>query len=273
MRLISPLAADTHMNPMLEAALWFWIPLCFIPVGVWLSVSGRARLAGKIISILGLILVMISSWTVPESDSTAGGHLILTILAPTLLMAYGIHGMIFGGNVPVGRLDPSARWSGMVAVFVSIAIFCLMHWYSFTPIWRDGDVNPYWIVFWPTFLLFSTSLCSASAVALATYGDNRFPESLRLAGLSILMTGIALAAMIFDGYLTTAAQFRDYLWLSAADIFGTLVGLSLAVSALSVVIWSYEKSLPIPESSPPPTDEEIDHVVSLALTKIRGEEE
>ena len=161
----------------------------------------------------------------------------------------------------------------MVAVFVSIAIFCLMHWYSFTPIWRDGDVNPYWIVFWPTFLLFSTSLCSASAVALATYGDNRFPESLRLAGLSILMTGIALAAMIFDGYLTTAAQFRDYLWLSAADIFGTLVGLSLAVSALSVVIWSYEKSLPIPESSPPPTDEEIDHVVSLALTKIRGEEE
>ena len=87
------------------------------------------------------------------------------------------------------------------------------------------------------------------------------------------MTGIALAAMIFVGYLTTAAQFRDYLWLSAADIFGTLVGLSLAVSALSVVIWSYEKSLPIPESSPPPTDEEIDHVVSLALTKIRGEEE
>ena len=106
------------MNPMLEAALWFWIPLCLVPVGVWLSVSGRAKLLGKIISILGLILVMISSWTVPESDSTAGGHLILTILAPTFLMAYGIHGMIFGGNVPVGRLDPSARWSGMVAVFV-----------------------------------------------------------------------------------------------------------------------------------------------------------
>ena len=52
------------------------------------------------------------------------------------------------------------------------------------------------------------------------------------------------------------------------NILGTLVGLSLAeFSALSVVIWSYEKSLPIPESSPPPTDEEIDHVVALALTK------
>ena len=120
-----------------------------------------------------------------------------------------------------------------------------MHWYSFTPIWRDGDVNPYWIVFWPTFLLFSTSLCSASAVALATYGDNRFPRIFETRNVSILMTGIALAAMIFDGYLTSAAQFRDYLWLSAADIFGTLLGLSLAVGALSVVIWSYEKSFQI----------------------------
>ena len=114
---------------------------------------------------------------------------------------------------------------------------------------------------------------SASAVALATFGDDRFKESMRLAGLSILMTGIALAAMIFDGYLTTAEQFRDYLWLSAADIFGTVVGLSLAIGALSVVIWSYEKSLPIPESSPSPTEEEIQHVVSLALSHIGGEEE
>ena len=148
-----------------------------------------------------------------------------------------------------------------------------MHWYSFTPIWRNGEVNPYWIVFWPTFLLFSTSLCSASAVALATYGDNRFTESLKLASLSILMSGIALAAMMFDGYLTTADQFRDYLWLSAADIFGTVLGGALAVGVLAVVIWSYEKSLPVPESSPPPTDEEIEHVISLAISHIGGEDE
>ena len=148
-----------------------------------------------------------------------------------------------------------------------------MHWYSFTPVWRNGEVNPYWIVFWPTFLLFSTSLCSTSAVALATFGDDRLNESLKLAILSILMTGIALAAMIFDGYLTTADQFRDYLWLSAADIFGTIVGSTLAIAALAIVIWSYEKSLPIPEPSPPPTDEEIEHVVSMALSHIGGEEE
>ena len=86
MRLISPLAAEGYMNPILEAALWFWIPLCIIPVGIWLSISGKTKSLGKVIALLGLILVMISSWTVPDSDSSAGGHLILTIIAPTLLL-------------------------------------------------------------------------------------------------------------------------------------------------------------------------------------------
>ena len=261
------------MDSMLEAAIWFWIPLCLVPVGIWFSVSGKAKTVGKGMAAIGIILVMISSWTVPSSDSTAGGHLLLSITAPSLLLAYGVHGMIFGGNVPVGRLDSSARWSGSLAIFISLLIFCLMHWYSFTPLWRNDDVNPYWIVFWPTFLLFSTSLCSVSAVALATYGENRLNESINLALLSVAMAGIALAAMIFDGYMTTSSQFRDYLWLAAADIFGTIVGISLAIAAFAIVIWAYEKSLPLPENSPPPTEEEIKHVVSLAKNHIGGEEE
>ena len=244
-----------------------------IPLGMWLAISDKAKNLGRILVISGLVLVMASSWTVPTSDSSAGGHLLLSILAPSLLLAYGIHGMIFGGNVPVGRLDPTARWSGFIAVMLSLTIFSLMHWYSFTPIWRNGEVNPYWIVFWPTFLMVSSSMCCASSVALATYGDNRFNESLKMSLLSVVMAGIALSAMIFDGYLTTADQFRDYLWLSAADIFGTVVGSTLAIAALAIVIWSYEKSLPIPEPSPPPTDEEIEHVVSMALSHIGGEEE
>ena len=261
------------MDSMLEAAIWFWIPLSLIPVGAWLSISGKAKSLGKIIAVAGLLLVMISSWTVPASDSTAGGHLLLSILAPSLLLAYGVHGMVFGGNVPVGRLDSTARWSGSIAIIVSLLIFCLMHWYNLTPLWRDGEVNPYWIVFWPTFLLFSTSLSSASAVALVSYGDNRLSESIRLAILSVIMAGIALAAMIFDGYMTTSDEFRDYLWLATADIFGTIVGISLAIGAFAMVIWAYENSLPLPENSLPPTEEEIKHVVSLAENHIGCEEE
>lgn len=265
-------AVDT-MDSMLEAAIWFWIPLILVPIGLWLTISGKAKSFGKILSLSGLILVFISSWTVPSSDSTAAGHLLLSVLAPSLLLSYGIHGMIFGGNVPVGKLDSTARWSGTFAVFISLTILCLMHWYNFTPLWRDGEINPYWIVFWPTFLLCSTSLCSASALALVSFGDNRLSESMRLASLSVMMAGIALSAMIFDGYLTTSEEFRDYLWLAAADILGTVIGVMLAIGAFAIVIWSYEKSLPIPNNSPPPSKDEIKHVVSIAESHIGGEEE
>ena len=40
-----------------------------------------------------------------------------------------------------------------------------------------------------------------------------------------------------------------------------------------MVIWAYENSLPLPENSLPPTEEEIKHVVSLAENHIGGEEE
>ena len=261
------------MDSMIEAAIWFWIPLILVPIGIWLAVSGKAKNLGKVLSVSGFILVLISSWTVPSSDSTAAGHLLLSIMAPSLLLAYGIHGMVFGGNVPVGKLDNTARWSGSLAVIISIVIFCLMHWYNLTPTWRNGDVNPYWIVFWPTFLLFSTSLCSVASFALISFGDDRVSESIKLASLSVIMTGVALAAIIFDGYLTTAEDFRDYLWLAAADIIGTVVGIMMAIGAFAIVIWSYERSLPPPVNSLPPSDEEIKHVVELATSHIGGEEE
>ena len=96
---------------------------------------------------------------------------------------------------------------------------------------------------------------------------------MKLASLSVMMAGIALSAMIFDGYLTTSEEFRDYLWLAAADILGTVIGVMLAIGAFAIVIWSYEKSLPIPNNSPPPSKDEIKHVVSIAESHIGGEEE
>ena len=80
-------------------------------------------------------------------------------------------------------------------------------------------------------------------------------------------------AMLFDGYFTTAEEFRNYLWLAAADISGIVAGVLLAIAAFAIVIWSYEKSLPSPASSPPPSEEEIKHVISIANSHIGGEEE
>ena len=255
----------------MEPAILFWIPLCLIPIGIWLSISKKAENFGKLIAGVAIVIFLASPWTVSSSDSTAGAHLILSIIAPTILLVYGLHGMIFGGNVPVGRLDSTARYSGYFAVAVSIGIFCLMHWFDFTPIWRN-DVNPYWIVFWPTFLLFATSLCAVASIGLIGYGDQRISESIKLAVLSVLFAGITHFAMVFDGKYTTAEQFRDYIWLAVADIFGILVGGLLAVGVFAAVIWSYEKSLPTPKDAEPPTESELKKVVTIAKSHIEEEE-
>jgi hypothetical protein len=214
---------------------------------------------------------MASSWTVPESDSSASGHLLLTILGPSLLLVYGLYGMVFGGNVPVGRLDDSSRWSGFVAVLASLAIFSAMHWANYTPIWR-GQVNPYWLVFFPTFLLFSTSITSLASIALVGYGNERSSEATKMAMLSVTLSGIALSAMLFDGSSTSAEEFRGHFWMTVADLLGTVIGIIFAITAFAVVIWMYERNLAQPKSSPPPTEKEIKHVVELSEKHIGGEE-
>ena len=256
----------------MKAALLFWIPLILMGLGLWLSTSRKSKVIGLVVFVTSSLIFLASPWTVPSSDSTAGAHLILSIIAPCALLIYGLHGMIFGGNVPVGRLDSTARWSGFFAMFVSIGIFSLMHWSNFTPIWRS-DVNPYWIVFWPTMLLFSTSLCAAASIGMVGYGENRFGESVKLAGMSILFAGITLLAMLVDGEHTTASEFRDYLFLVVADILGILVGGMLAVAIFALVIWTYEKSLPTPDSTHPPTEQELKKLVEIANNHIGGEEE
>tara|TARA_B100001540_G_scaffold317267_1_gene349740 strand:+ start:2652 stop:3437 length:786 start_codon:yes stop_codon:yes gene_type:complete len=260
------------MGAMLEAAIWFWLPLILVPIGLGITISGKNKIIGKVIAAIGLILVMISAWTVPSSDSSAAGHLLLSILGPSILMGYGLYGVVFGGHVPVARLDKSARWSGILAVISSLVIFCIMHWGALTPIWR-GSVNPYWIVFWPTFLMFATALCSLSSVALVGFGNNRAAESIKLAALSTVIVGIALAAMFFGGEQTTAEEFRGHLWLAAADIFGTIGGIALAIGAFTIVIWTYESNLKPPLNSEPPTKEEIKHVVGIAKSHIGGEDD
>ena len=80
-------------------------------------------------------------------------------------------------------------------------------------------------------------------------------------------------AILLQASPQLSSPFREYLWLAAADIFGTVVGVGSAIAAFALVIWSYEKSLPAPGNSPPPSDDEIKHVVALANTHIGGEEE
>ena len=52
-------------------------------------------------------------------------------------------------------------------------------------------------------------------------------------------------------------KFREYVWLSIADIIGIIIGSILSIISFALVIFVYERSLPKPESIEPPNDHEL----------------
>ena len=74
-----------------------------------------------------------------------------------------------------------------------------MHWHSFTPMWR-GQANPYWIIFWPTFLLSSASFTALFSMVLVTISWEEIGKnSIHLFLISVSTTLITLLAMSYDG--------------------------------------------------------------------------
>ena len=100
------------MDEIVEAAVLFWLPLAFIPLGLWFSQIKPPSLGAKIgtlVSLVGVVLVLASPWTVPESPSSAVGHLFGFIAGPTIMILIGLFKVAYSGNVPVGRLPSSDR--------------------------------------------------------------------------------------------------------------------------------------------------------------------
>ena len=257
------------MDSMLGAALLFWLPLLMVAVGIWISSSLTKKYIGRGISFIGLAMVMVSPLTAPESDSTAVGQLLLNLLIPVLVMCWGLYGMVFGGHVPIQRLPRSSRWIGFGACVIAITSLGLMHWSIMTPMWR-GEINPYWIVFWPTFLLFTISISSVASVSLLTLGTDRLDSALRLGVLGVVAAAITISAMTINGAITSAEAFREHLWMASADILGIVIGAGSAIVVFTIVIWTYENTQPTPSITTPPSTEEYEHVAAVIAENLGG---
>ena len=73
------------MDEMVQAALLFWIPALALVVGTGTALSSRSqsiKLLSKIIALTGFVFVLLSPMTVPESPSSAAGHLLGSIIGP-----------------------------------------------------------------------------------------------------------------------------------------------------------------------------------------------
>jgi len=263
------------MDEMLEAALLFWLPLALVPFGLWFSQIKSPTLSQKLgtfVSLTGLVLVLASPWTVPKSPSSAVGHLFGFIAGPTIMILIGLFKIAYSGNVPVGRLPSSDRNFGSLLFFTGIIWFSLMHWWEITPTMSSGEVNPYWLIFLPNLLLSLSSISMAGGLAMLAFGDSRSKESRFLFAMSLSSFLFLFFAMNLDSSSVTAVEFREYVWLSIADLIGITIGSILAILSFALVIFVYEKSLPKPESITPPTTEELSSVSDVVKQNIGGEE-
>ena len=263
------------MDEMLKAAVLFWLPFAFIPFGIWVSQVKPSSVVNKLgytISILGTALVLASPWTVPESPSNAVGHLLGFIAGPTILILLGLFKIAYSGNVPVGKLSEGDRNIGVALFLIGLLWLGLMHWWEITPIMSDGEINRYWLIFLPNLLISLTGLSLAGGLAMLAFGDDRGSESRYLFGMSLGAFLFLLCAMNIDSTNLSAIEFREYVWLSIADIIGIIIGSILSIISFALVIFVYERSLPKPESIEPPNNHELAQVTQVIKNNIGGDD-
>ena len=261
------------MDEMFQAAMLFWLPVALMPLGFWISNASRFPNIGKLLTITGLSLVLLSPWTVPSSPSSAVGHLLGFIIGPTILVIFGLFKIAYSGNVPVGRLPKFDKIVGIFLLLVGLTWISLMHWWKFTPVHSTGLVNVYWLIFYPTFLLSLSIITATFGFAMLVLGDDRKKESTYLFSLSAISVLLILTSMNYDSLNIESSQFREFVWLALADLVGISLGAGLAILTFAGVVFVYEKSLPEVASIDPPTNEEINLASEIIQNNLRGEEE
>jgi hypothetical protein len=81
-----------------------------------------------------------------------------------------------------------------------------------------------------------------------------------------------ICGMNFDGQNISAETFREYFWLSVADLFGILIGISMSILVFGFVIYIYESSISKPESVPKPSKNELILASEKIAQNIGGDE-
>ena len=195
----------------------------------------------------------------------------LAIMGPTILMAIGCFLAIFSGRIPVQRLPGHAGPVGFLSVLLGLVWLLMMHLGN-PPVWRH-EINPYWLVWWPAFLLSVLLLSSFVIGAMLMVGDNRRNEAGMMIFFSLLFFAGLISLLKMDGELTDAAQMRAQLWLATADILGTILGILLAIVTVAFVVAQYENRLPEPESVAAMNEEEKEMVQNILNNNLGGEQE
>lgn len=241
------------MDDLTRAALLFWLPIGFFVLGIFFSLSRESNLVkkfGTFTSIICLVLFLISPFTVPESPSTELSQLSWYILPIALVLFSGLYMTSFSGNVVVGKIHSNYKYIGISLILVCIFAMILMQFYSLAPRFPDstGQINKYWLIFWPTFLI--------SGIGLSAFGFVLAEKKQAMSICIAFFIGMFIVSSAIDGSEISSQMFREILWLAGADLLGLLVGSFLSIAVFALVIFAYERNLQSPPEMDEPTEQE-----------------
>ncbi|MGB1588123.1 MAG: hypothetical protein ACPHJD_04840 [Poseidonia sp.] len=263
------------MEEATQAFVFFWLAGLLLLVGLLLSFFSKAatqRLTGKILVAVGFLSLIATPWTIPSSPSSAFGHFLGSIVGPCVLLGVGFYQIAFSGHVPVGRLSETDRRLGFVMVIVGVLWLESMHWWVMTPTYPD-DVNRYWMIFWPTMLLFGFASASAGYVLVDVVGHQRQRERRLMLALGTFLLTLMTFGVLMDAPNVSSEAFTLELMLAGADLFGVLVGAAGAVLLFAVVLAIYEKQQPVPKRLPAPTSEQLHQAAEIIARHTSGGED
>ena len=250
-RVLVPLAKVTGMEPALMASLLLWLPALLAVFGCF-NLLGRGGPIWKVLTPLCVVLVLLAPFTIPASGSTVAVDLLWGVVllgAPLLL---GLLMLVFSGDVPVGRVG---RWGlpGGLAL-VAVALGMLVAW---TPSFVDN------VALWDRFVLVLLGSC-ASLCASFFVLHRLFVARRRSRSWPMLCGAVMATALLFlHGVEGQAGA------LVVGEIAGVFLGSGLALLLGIMVVWSFERNLPEPESLPPPSDQDLERAAAIVARRLQ----
>ena len=260
------------MEEATQAFVFFWLAGLLVVAGTMIGFFSKVplqRRMGMVLLALGLLSLMATPWTLSFSPSSAFGHLLGSLVGPAVLLGVGFYLITFSGNVPVGRLSKGDRTIGVGMVMFGVLWLEAMHWWILTPMY-PGEVNRYWLIFWPTMLLGALAMSSGAFAVVNMVGDGREREQRLLVLVGCFVTLLLLLGVTLDGPNVGKEQFASEILLAAADIFGAMVGAAFAILLFAIVLAIYEAQQPAPKRLDPPTSTQLEQASQIIAQNLGG---
>lgn len=254
------------------AIIFFWLPGIVLVTCVFYSLLKKNEIdkrRGVVGAFVCLVLVLVSPWTITESDSSAFGHLLGVLIGPLVLILLGMYNIIFSIQPGKFQIAKDERMLGQIMLLFGILWLFAYHWIGYTPSY-DGKVNQYWIIFLTTMFILSPLLFFAFAVLVSILGHKRKNVAWYMGFIGFVAFQFLIMTMVLDGSSISSLDFSQHLAVSLLEIIGYAIGFLLATIVFSVVISMYEKSLPMMAQLEPPNPEELKYAREIIKLHLEG---